>query len=303
VGVEDMDEVKLNYFMSMVRHLSFTKAAEDCHVVQATMSKQIADLENELGVQLFYRKHHSVSLTPAGERLAANAERFANQYRAINTSVQKLMLDYNDSLKIGVGLFESYLMEKPLIAFSKSNPDVEVNCMHYSYSTLVSHSRTGTIDIGIGTELCSNVLKEMKSIELFTDYWQVAASIHSDFWKLDPSSQAKLENQMIITTFNNEYEPVRPYCIKNKLKYKAFTYSNTYITQFVLIKSNMGIALLPSYLKPSLPPDIRMEDVLEEPLIIKFMVIYNPESTNASINMFIECCRDVFSNQNRIVLF
>lgn len=294
-----MDEIKLNYFMSMVRHLSFTKAAEDCHVVQATMSKQIAALEEELGMQLFYRRHHAISLTPAGERLAANAERYANQYRAINTSVHKLMLEFNDSLKIGVGLFESDLMEKPLVAFSKTYPDVEVNCMHYSYSTLVSHCRTGTIDIGIGTELCSNMLKEMKCIELFTDNWQVAASVHSDFWKLSPLRQAKLDDQVVITTFNNEYEPVRPYCIKNRLNYKAFTYSNTYMSQFVLIKSNMGIALLPSYLKPTLPPDIRMEDVMEEPLTLKFMAIYNPDSINASTYHFAECCRDIFYGGNK----
>ena len=62
-----MDEIKLDYFQNVVNLMNFTKAAEQCHVSQSTMSKQIRALENELGVQLFYRDCHSVSLTPAGK--------------------------------------------------------------------------------------------------------------------------------------------------------------------------------------------------------------------------------------------
>ena len=64
-----MDKNKLNYFISAARHLNFTKAAEDCHVVQGTISKQIASIEDELGVKLFIRKGQTLSLTPAGQKL------------------------------------------------------------------------------------------------------------------------------------------------------------------------------------------------------------------------------------------
>ena len=69
-----MDETKLYYFLSVARHLSFTKAAEDCHVVQSTVSKQVAALEQELGAPLLIRDKQSVRLTPAGQRLATTGD-------------------------------------------------------------------------------------------------------------------------------------------------------------------------------------------------------------------------------------
>lgn len=289
-----MDEVKLKYFMSMCRHLNFTRAAEDLNVVQSTISKKIAALEDELNVKLFERNNRSIQLTPSGRRLAENSERFANQYRAINTSVQKLMMDFSDILKVGVGLFEAELAHKPLSSYSGAYPSVEVNCHQYSYSTLVSHCRTGVVDVGIGTELCSNACKNMSNTELFTDRWLVAAHRDSDFWRMSKESQAVLDEQIVITTFNNEYEPVRPYCIENRLAYSAFSYSNQYLSLLSLLMGNLGIALLPSHFRKNLPACIRMEDVLKNPLELRFMAIYDANSPNKSVVEFIHYCRDAF---------
>jgi predicted transcriptional regulator len=68
-GASQMDELKLYYFRSVCRHLSFTRAAKACNVVQSTISKQIAALEDELGVKLFHRQNKGIQLTPAGRRL------------------------------------------------------------------------------------------------------------------------------------------------------------------------------------------------------------------------------------------
>ena len=62
---------QLQYFMSVARSLNFTEAAEEQYVSQPALSRGIASLEQELGVALLERNHHSVSLTPAGTLLAA----------------------------------------------------------------------------------------------------------------------------------------------------------------------------------------------------------------------------------------
>ena len=290
-----MDEQKLNIFMSMCRHLSFTKAAEDCHVVQSTMSKQIAALEKELGVLLFARNGSQVTLTPAGERLQKVAERYANQYRAINASAHKLVLELTDSLKLGFGFFEAFLIQDTLRAFSSKYPTVDLNLMQYSYSTLVAHARCGVVDLAFGTSLCANACIDQKHVVLFTDKWYVAAAKDNAFWSMPPEDQAVLKDQIVITTFNNDYEPVRPYCINHCLPVKAFTYSNTFIAQLPLLLANLGVALLPSYLKPYLPPSLRFEDVLAEPLFMDFTAIYNPDSNNAALHSFIECCKSIYA--------
>ena len=64
-----MDIRYLRSFVAVAQCLSFTKAAERIYIGQSALSKQIADLEAELGVELFMRHHRSLELTPAGKTL------------------------------------------------------------------------------------------------------------------------------------------------------------------------------------------------------------------------------------------
>src|SRR6266542_734669 len=58
---------QLRYFEAVARHLHFTRAADELHVAQPSVSQQLAKLEAELGTNLFHRMKRRVALTPAGE--------------------------------------------------------------------------------------------------------------------------------------------------------------------------------------------------------------------------------------------
>ena len=62
-----MELRQLRYFEAVARHASFTRAAEELHVVQSALSQQVRRLEQELGVELMERTSRSVRLTSAGE--------------------------------------------------------------------------------------------------------------------------------------------------------------------------------------------------------------------------------------------
>ena len=64
----------LRYFLAVAREGSVTGAANLLHVTQPTLSRQLKDLEEELGTKLLVRHSHSVSLTPDGMRLRKRAE-------------------------------------------------------------------------------------------------------------------------------------------------------------------------------------------------------------------------------------
>ena len=54
----------LNYFLAVAREENITKAAALLHITQPTLSRQLMQLEDELGVKLFIRKNHSIVLPP-----------------------------------------------------------------------------------------------------------------------------------------------------------------------------------------------------------------------------------------------
>ena len=61
---------QIRFFLEAAECLNFTEAAKRLFVAQSTLSKQIALLEDELGLKLFYRSNRTVGLTPAGRELA-----------------------------------------------------------------------------------------------------------------------------------------------------------------------------------------------------------------------------------------
>src|SRR4026209_172495 len=70
-----MDIRQLQYFLTVARLRHFTQAAEELRVAQPALSKQIRQLEYDLGVRLFERTSRRVQLTAAGTALVERAER------------------------------------------------------------------------------------------------------------------------------------------------------------------------------------------------------------------------------------
>src|ERR1700756_2031792 len=58
---------KLQFVLAVARELHFRKAAERLHTSQPSLSRQIRELEEEIGFEIFYRKRHAVALTAGGK--------------------------------------------------------------------------------------------------------------------------------------------------------------------------------------------------------------------------------------------
>lgn len=96
----------LNYFVETANQNSMTKAARRLHVTQPTLSKQLKDLEDELGQKLFIRSNYSVKLTSEGELLYKRAVDILSMVNKIENEF-KSMNNFNGG-DLHIGCAESY---------------------------------------------------------------------------------------------------------------------------------------------------------------------------------------------------
>lgn len=82
-----IDRYLLRYFLAVIDHGNFSRAAEQCNVSQPTLSVGIAKLERMLGRPLFHRTNRRVELTPAGAHFAVHARRIEAEFNLAEAAV------------------------------------------------------------------------------------------------------------------------------------------------------------------------------------------------------------------------
>src|SRR5882724_3520845 len=122
-----MELHQLRYFLAVVRTKNFSRAAEQCHVAQPSLSQQIMKLEGELGEKLFERTKREVALAPAGELLKAHAERVLQEVESAGDRVREMRGLVRGRVALGIlPTIAPYFLPRRLRAFAAKFPAVEV---------------------------------------------------------------------------------------------------------------------------------------------------------------------------------
>jgi DNA-binding transcriptional LysR family regulator len=118
----------LRYFVAVAEALSFTRAAENLHLAQPSLTRQIKDLEGEIRVRLFDRSGKRISLTQEGEAFLPDARRLLAECTQSVQSVQRLSQGEAGQLNIGyVANVYRDLLPATLGAFRKACPHTALN--------------------------------------------------------------------------------------------------------------------------------------------------------------------------------
>ncbi len=116
----------LRGFEAAARHLSFTKAGEELFLTQSAVSRQIKELEEQLGVPLFQRRHRSLSLTEAGQQFYAAAAQMLTTMRA---ATERLRAHSGRRRPLSVTTTHSFAalwLIPRLAGFTRAHPEVDV---------------------------------------------------------------------------------------------------------------------------------------------------------------------------------
>ncbi|MGH3939972.1 MAG: LysR family transcriptional regulator [Pseudonocardiaceae bacterium] len=143
---------QLVYFLAVARARHFTRAAELSHVAQPSLSKQIHNLERELGSELFHRARGNVSLTPAGEALIPFAKRILADVETARLQINELAELRQGRLRLGATpSLCTGLLADALARFHIRYPGLQLVIDESGSRDLVRQVAEGAIDLAVIT--------------------------------------------------------------------------------------------------------------------------------------------------------
>ncbi|MFT3783366.1 MAG: LysR substrate-binding domain-containing protein [Nibricoccus sp.] len=158
----------LRYFCAVAEMLNFSRAAERVRVAQPALSRQIRDLENELGFPLFVRSTTSVRLTDAGRNFYASAQKILGQLAIAVTGAQEVARGKSGDLNIASDWrIPMHLVPETVRKFRLRNPKVNVSFADVTIADQVEALRAGKIHLGFVPDIAIGAHEDLDMLPVY----------------------------------------------------------------------------------------------------------------------------------------
>jgi DNA-binding transcriptional LysR family regulator len=144
-----MELRQLQYLAAVVRHASFTRAADELYVTQPALSQQVRRLEEELGVALLLRLPSGVEVTAAGAELVARAEPILSGVDDARAAMQEHAGGRRGVARVAATPGAAPGLPVALAAFHALHPGIRVSLRQGSAADVVALLATGSADVGV----------------------------------------------------------------------------------------------------------------------------------------------------------
>lgn len=145
-----MTITQLEYLIAVVNYGSFSAAAERCFVTQPSLSTQIKNLEDELGVIILDRSKKPITPTQAGFIIIPQIKETISSFYGIRERVEIMSGEIKGTLTLGViPTISPYILHKFIPPFLRKFPDVELEIREMYTFQIENELKKGTIDVGL----------------------------------------------------------------------------------------------------------------------------------------------------------
>lgn len=139
----------LNYFLMAAQEENITRAAQILHITQPTLSRQLIQLEDELGKKLFERRNHNIVLTNDGLLLKRRAQEIVSLAEKTKRELSA-ETELAGEFELGSGEFLSFsFLTKIISAFVKKYPNVKFRVHSGNADTIKEQLENGLLDMGM----------------------------------------------------------------------------------------------------------------------------------------------------------
>jgi DNA-binding transcriptional LysR family regulator len=171
-----MEMQQVRYFLALSRTLNFTRAAEQCHVTQPALTRQIQQLEAELGGPLFRRERQNTHLSELGRVMLPYLEAIQAQTDAVKAQSHALRRLEGATLQIGaMCTIGPSILSDLMVGFRRDNPDVELRVRDHGLEEVLASLSDGQLDVAV-LATPEPLDERFHGVELFRERFMVALS-------------------------------------------------------------------------------------------------------------------------------
>ncbi|MDO4633740.1 MAG: LysR family transcriptional regulator [Eubacteriales bacterium] len=238
----------IRYFLAVAEEMNFTRAAEKCSIAQPPLSRQIKELEQELGVTLFIRKPHNLQLTEEGQLFYQYAHRVID---LVNRSVEDVQ-DIQSGLHgtIYLGLVEGHaprMAAKWISVFHKLHPHVQFNLWNGNSDDVMRRMRKGLCELGVVVEPFNE--EGFESIPVYQEPWIAMIPAECPLAK-EPGDtvdfQKILDYELIIPSKESRLDEISSW-VQDTTRHLKIVCRNVHmLNAYELTRNNVGITVYPA---------------------------------------------------------
>jgi len=242
-----MEMHQLRYVVAVARAGNFSRAAEQCHVSQPSLSQQIQKLEEELDQRLFDRMKRAVKLTPAGEAFLPHAIRILEEADAAKREATDARHLLRGALSLGaLPTIAPYLLPDALAEFVEKFPGVQILVQEDTTARLLKLAHRCEIDFAVASEPIQDERFEVR--ELFAEELLLALPPSHPLTRKRNVNASDLEGERLIVMKEGHClgDQVLGFCDRRNVRPNISFKSAQLETIQALICSGLGISLIPA---------------------------------------------------------
>lgn len=286
-----MEFRQINYFLAVAFHKNFSRAAEQLHITQPTLSQQISELEEELGVKLFHRTNRISELTPAGTAFMNEALLLKQQYFKCLHSISPFL----DKGVLTVGRVRSFEPENLLSLvhqYMNKYPSIDLNFNSYEFNELIENVINQVVDAAFIVIPDHIRYPGFEHVLVGHDRLSILVPRNSAFGDVtsieDPRFPELLQTPMFLDAYGYYYQEVLDF-LRQKNKNLKINYSENASSISIDMSAHGGFSILHEkwffrYLDRDQYTVIKLPDEIG---LLQVSFVYSKNNTNPCIHSFI----------------
>ncbi|WP_440878985.1 DNA-binding transcriptional regulator HcaR [Vibrio natriegens] len=291
----------LRYFVAVAKELNFTRAAAKLHTSQPSLSSQIKDLEECVGVPLLTRNRRKVTITAAGELFLKEAISILEMAENAKIKARQAMLN-DKSITIGfVPSAEVNVLPEVLPLLRLENPDMQIELSSVITTEQESQILDGQLDVGfMRNPLISPFVERMV---VFSEPLIVMLPVSHPLVSHSEISPSMLNGQDFIATdplYSGALSPmVKDYLNSTECQPNIVQTSTNILVTMNLVGMGLGLTICPGYMEKFNPGNVVFRPLQGEAPRFDLIMAWNKDNQNPALQELVSIVKSKF-NEPRI---